>query len=393
MKRNRLLMLMAIILALMFASFFGNVMSYAILYATLVLPFISFLYMLYVYQRFKVYQVIKASIMIKGEEVPYQYMVSNEDFIYYKSINIKFLPGYSKVEVENFQGEVALLPGEKHQRQGRLTCLYRGEYKIGIDAIIIKDLFNLFSLKVPKPSTISARVYPRIIPLHSLRALHFPVDHKNTPLGLKEKASQPDIDLRPFLKGDDKKTVHWKATAKYQELLVRPYMELPQERTCLFLDISKIEKAQGDSVILEDSLLEITLAILNYYGNKRIAAELIFYRDKPYHFPVKSLADFNILYESIALLPFDSDVALGRVMKDYIKSIGNATTIIALTAQFQDSLAQALSEVAHVNVALVLAGDREGEDLQNIKMGLGKTKLISIPLDENIAAVLEKSWD
>ncbi|MCL2864835.1 MAG: DUF58 domain-containing protein [Lachnospiraceae bacterium] len=393
MKKNRILMLLVIIMAFLFAGFFGGAMSYTLLYMVLILPFISFLYLIYVYLRFRLYQEIDATIMVKGEEVKYRYVLSNEDFIFYKSLKIIFLPGYSQVVMDDFQEEVALLPGEKHERQGRLICLYRGEYKVGIDVIVIQDLLNLFALKVKRPSTISARVYPRIIKLNSLAALNFNEDAKNTPLFMGSKKERPDVDMRSYLPGDDLKIVNWKITAKYQELYVRPYTETPQERILIYFDVSRIAYLSEASIMMEDFLLETTLAILYYYARTQVATEVIYYTDSLQHVQIKSLEDFNFFYDTVALLKFNSKVHLGALMAESLRDFSNFRTVLAITADFDASLVSVTAGVTHVNTCIILLGKKEVDALLKIRVRLGKTKLIHLPIHDSIANVLEKSWD
>jgi len=388
MKRNRIIMFIAMISSLLFTSFIGGPLSYALLYAIFLLPVASFIYMLYVYIRFKVYQDIGGATMVKGEEIDYKYILSNEDFIYYKGFKVRFLTDYSTIHVENFQEEISLFPGEKHQRAGRLTCLYRGEYKVGIESVMIKDLLGLFSLTMDRPSTLTARVYPRIPQCTSLSTLDFDEQSKNLPFFTSPKKEILDSEINKYTSGDELKRINWKVSAKHGELYVRNYTEHPKEKILVFLDTSSITEQTGDPIILEDALLETTLAILDVYTQKNIPSEVIYYTEKLEHFQIQSLADFHNFYNTTAIMPFNGKRPFGEVILSCGRAFGGSIKCIAITSVIDSSLIESLSGIPGATTSLILVGEKEKEQLQQIKDQLGKIHFIHIPKSSEIPNIL-----
>ena len=86
---NRLLCVLLIIGTGIYASFYGGNISYAFFYLCILIPIISFLYTLYVYKRFKLYQTIGSRIVVKGDWTDYAFTITNEDFITYRNIKVK----------------------------------------------------------------------------------------------------------------------------------------------------------------------------------------------------------------------------------------------------------------------------------------------------------------
>ena len=389
-SRNRVIMIMIIFGAVSFTSIVGGPFSYAILYGVLMLPIASFLYMVYVFYRFKLFQTIDGSIMIKGQEVDYRYVLANEDYLHYKGLVINFLLDYSKVSVDNFEEKVSLLPREKHEGKGRLTCLYRGEYKVGIESVEVKDLLGLFSIKQGKPSTISARVYPQVIKLSSLAALSFDDDSKMLPFYFSNKNEIPDSESRLYVYGDASKTINWKISAKYNELFVRHYIDVPKEGTIIILDTSVISGDIGDKIVIEDALLEITLAISNYYVAKKMEAELLFYTNKMHHFQVRSKEDFNYFYDTTALMDFNGSVKVEDLIDDYLLGSDHFNTVIFVTALVSKDLIKSMVKVADKNSAIIYVGCCKEDELKRIRQQLNKTKLLWIQPSGDIRKVLEK---
>jgi hypothetical protein len=388
MKRNRIILLIAMISSLIFTSFVGGPLSYALLYTIFLLPVVSFFYMLYVYFRFKVYQSIEGSSVVKGEGINYKYNLTNEDFIYYKGFKISFLLDYSKVIVENFQEEVSLHPGDQHERSGQLTCLYRGDYKVGIESIVIKDLLGLFSMTMDKPSTISARVYPLIVQSPTLSALDFDEDSKTVPFSSTLQKELLDNEMSKYTQGDEPKRVNWKVSAKQNELYVRNYTDNPKEKMLVFLDTLSIIEQIGDRIILEDALLETTLAILNYYTKKNIPSDILYFTDRLHQFNIQSLEDFSHFYNTTALMMFDGKHPLGDLIHSTSANFSNYKKVVAITGVIDESLINSLSMPTGITTCIILVGDREKTHLQDIKNQLGKIHLIHIPKSSEILNVL-----
>ena len=98
MWRNRIFLLLFIILTAVFASFFGGPLPYALFYLSLLLPLISYLYLLYIYNRFRVYQLIDKKTLTKHETVPFRFILANEDLLTYAHIHVTFLDDFSSLE-------------------------------------------------------------------------------------------------------------------------------------------------------------------------------------------------------------------------------------------------------------------------------------------------------
>ena len=390
MKRNRIVMFLAMISSLLFTSFIGGSLSYAFLYTIFLLPLASLFYMIYVYFRFKVYQTIGGTTMVKGQEINYKYNLTNEDFIYYKGLKISFLTDYSTIRVDNFQEEISLFPGEKHERAGKLTCLYRGEYKVGIESVVIKDILGLFSMKMDRPSTLTARVYPRIVECSSLSALGFEENSKKLPFSSSPRNEFLDHEMNKYTHGDELKRVNWKVSAKQQELYVRNYTENPKEKILVFLDTSSISSETEDNIILEDALLETTLAILNYYARKNIPSEVVYYTEKLHQFQIQSLVDFNNFYNTTAIMPFNGKCSLGELISSSRARLGTSQKSIVITGMIDVSLIESFSMTAESNMCLILVGEKEKVKLQQIKNQLRKTHLIHIPKSSEIPEVLSQ---
>ncbi|MDR2531689.1 MAG: DUF58 domain-containing protein [Oscillospiraceae bacterium] len=383
MKRNRLICIGFITAAAVFASFFGGAFSYALFYAGIAVPLTCLIYLFYVYARLKIYQTIESKIVVKGDKIGYEYILSNESAVHFTGIKIEFLSDYSKVDLSENQSEISLAPSLRIEKETSLVCLYRGEYKVGINAVLIKDYLGLFMLRRKNPSVMNIRVYPRVVKLNSLGALNFGDDVKSLPFSVKNGQEQ-DTDLRAFALGDNIRAVNWKVSAKHGGLFTRRKTEPPKERIAVFIDTSPVESEK--KILTEDKILEAALAITDFYLERGIETEVIYLAAVLNRFCINNREDFSRFYDSCLSLSFfrnDADRFLNETAFD------NATVLVLISADCEKFLPALSSLSAFMNTCLILIGNREVGELSALRESLGKTMLVHIPETKTISDVLE----
>lgn len=93
----------------------------------------------------------------------------------------------------------------------------RGDHSIGPARVTVTDALSLLTRATHETNRVSLLVYPRVDPLTPNRAFH----------GLVERAGTPDRQafdsLREYVPGDPLRDVHWKSSAKRDDLVVAEF--------------------------------------------------------------------------------------------------------------------------------------------------------------------------
>jgi uncharacterized protein (DUF58 family) len=128
-------------------------------------------------------------------------------------------------------------PGEECRAAYRFAADRRGMVTVGPLQVQLTDPFGLTRLRLPAAGASELVVYPAIERLSAV-----PLSAGNDPLAGSEhpnalgRGGEDFYALRAYVVGDDLRRVHWPATARHDELMVRQD-ELPwQGRTTLVLD-------------------------------------------------------------------------------------------------------------------------------------------------------------
>lgn len=390
MKRNRFILLFFIILTGVFASFFGGSYVRALFYTTLVIPVVALLYTFYVYIRFKVYQTIESKTVVKGEKTPYQFTLSNEDVIAYTNVNVTFIKNKSSIDNLVLSKSYCLVPKEGIDKLTSITCLYRGEYKVGIKSIVVTDFLNIFRITYPAPSTINMRVLPRVVKLDRLSIIPLDFDMKKSVFSLGNAQENIDIDMRKYSNGDNKKSIHWKASAKKQELFTRKYSDNPKSEIRLIMDLSIAKDDEINRIIIEDKIIETALAITDYFCRKGTPSTLLFDNDEKNLVHINSKSDFNVFYNFCADIKFESEVLVDKLISKSNQFISSGSFCIVITHSVTDELCKACYEALGLgnDVILILINNDKSGDLC-FKLD-SRVNVCQIAYDDEILDVLNK---
>ncbi len=337
MKKNRIIVSLIIIACGVFVSFFGGYISYGLFIGSLLIPILSLMYIFYVYLRCRIYQIIDHKTVVKEEHVPYKFILANEDYISYTHLFVRFRDDFSTVDDMNIDKSYCLLPGDRVEQNTSICCHYRGEYLVGAEYVYIEDYLNLFRVRFEAPSPITVRVLPRIVRLDSLNiGIEVEGRSRNNVIPIAQEV--PDIEIRNYVPGDERKMIHWKSVAKQQKLMTRKYTEDPKTELIVHVDLSRHETSELNRMIIEDKLIETLLAISEYYYRNSIPMTCKFDDNGLKTMHIISKADFDQLFELCTFVRFRSEIGIGRVLSESSRATSSRTANIIITHTISNEL-------------------------------------------------------
>lgn len=348
MIKNRIILIFVIIASGVFASFYGGYVSRGIFYVSLMLPVISFIYMLYVHFRCRVYQLIDHKTIVKEEQVPYRFILANEDIIAYTNVFVSFRSDFSKVDNIQMDKNYSLVPGERIVQNTSICCHYRGDYVVGAEYVYITDYLNLFCIQFEAPSPITVHVLPRVLHLESLRiGVELEGKSRLTPYSSSERVM--DVEVRNYVPGDERKMIHWKSVARQNKLMTRKYTEDPKMEIVLFIDFTRKDCEDLERMIIEDKIIEATLAICDYYYRNDIIVRCLYDMKGIKSTSIMSKSDFDQLFELCTNIYFKAEHKISHILaaSNHIADGQNCNIII--THEMTDELITTTYEKLKLN--------------------------------------------
>lgn len=197
MIRNRIIYVILILLILTVTIYTTDSAAYLMLYSLILLPVVSLIFCLIKKNRCDITQSLSESIIEKGSETK----------LYINDVK-KFKYHIHKGILYNISNDYISVKG-----------IERGKYKVGVKSIGQNDWLNLFRIYKRIDSDLNLEVVPRCIPISGL-----PIDdNSNTGKNGIQQDRSDIIGLSEYHRQESLRDIHWKATVKKGELIVKKY--------------------------------------------------------------------------------------------------------------------------------------------------------------------------
>lgn len=390
MRAHRLLLFLVWLCSLLAISVYGGAVSYGIFFFVSLLPVVSFVYLLCVYSRFRIYQEIESRNIVCRQPMPYYFVLQNSEQYAFAGISARLFGSLSYVEEMPEDVEYELLPGDRYTFRTRLVCKYRGEYEVGVKEIIITDFFRIFRLRYRLPSTIKALVYPRIIQKEELKTI------QDISLYLcresRRNQTEADVTVRDYLPGDALKYIQWKASAREQKLKIRNRVGEEQQGIVLFYDTKRYYAKPEDYLPLENQILELTLA-LGYFFAGRNAGFTVLHsagtqqgsglQSKLCQRSVTGIRDYEAFYQETAKVCFDERIESRELFVQLAMqgNMGESSVVIAILHEIDQMLINVAEELASAGMLLILYVVTDENIEQYVRQGSSRLRIIAVSVN------------
>ena len=297
MIRNRILFIALWILSLVGISFYGGPITYGFFIMMTMIPVLSFGYLLAVRMRFSIYQRLEGKTFVSNNAIPYYFTLQNEDWFAFASVRVFFYADFSTVLDLKDGEEYELLPGDEITRDTTLICRYRGTYKVGIKSVMLTDFLRLFRIRYNNPEPLEVTINPQVYHFTELRSFNLSrILSREYPAG----RTVLDPTVRDYAPGDDRRRIHWKATARTGKLMSRLETGEEQQNISIILSTCRYEKKPADYLPVENRMLEIALALSRFFVSESIPVRAYHREEALAETSVSSNASFAEYYEILS---------------------------------------------------------------------------------------------
>lgn len=348
MKRNRIGYGILLFLSLVYIYFDGGFFPYTLFYIVLMLPIISFIYLVIVYNAFRYGEKINKREYQKGEVLDYTMTIHNGT-----PLHILYFTVYMHMEgqmlIKDMRNEqLTLKPFSQQTFHFNVPILYRGKYKIGISKIEVRDFLNLFCLRYLPEETKLIRVYPRILPLEELEIPYIRLSD-NEYLSQRKNIGHTEIrDIREYIFGDSLKKIHWKLSSKFHKWMIKETNASSEKEFWVMLNLEEIVGEAEEVLKIEDRTIEVLVSLARVFLSTGIALKLCFFRSDQVTLEFSNMNGFEQLYELLSFMPFDQKVSFEEMMRTFIDSIPEKQSVMVFTPVVDENHLDGLQKM-HAN--------------------------------------------
>ena len=214
----------------------------------------------------------------------------------------------------------------------KLPCPHRGVYHVGLDAIVVGDVFGLFTFhRKIRGARQKIEVRPAVTDLPPMQLLSTESDAGIISRSTEDTASPSDT--RNYQMGDPLKRIHWKLSARKRELLVRTYEESAKPDTLIMLDLSPLNILRSQALSLEDVIIEsaASIAVAQLRASNPVRMPLM--AAMPQELSGQSTADTARILDALTRIPFDSPYPFDQVLMLEMRRMQRTGAAVLITSR------------------------------------------------------------
>ena len=308
MRRNRLIYGAVVLVLFTFITLRYSSMTYAAFYAALILPFISFILAWLAKQKINISENLNHNFITKKERVEYKVKIQNRGFIPCFFACLHFDLQHIGLDSDVTEEYFSLKSFGSYDSIVKISGKYRGIYDVGIENAVIYDFLGIFKFKLNYKRELRLTIAPQIIKIPDLELEAISEGEATVKRYLQGKDYSMISELREYQPTDTYKQIHWKATAKRDELISKDPQETDQLATAFFVNNERKQKTLASALAKEDKIMDVVVSAMShcYHLGHRMALQSLtpkYLRTHRTGYP-EFTTDFTRLYHEASILLF-----------------------------------------------------------------------------------------
>jgi uncharacterized protein (DUF58 family) len=275
-------MLIALVILFVF-SFYFPVLSTAPRTGLLVFAFFMLLDIVMLYSSRNPFTVTRhlPERLSNGDQNPVDIKIRNRyRFPVFTTIIDELPEQYQK---RDFKVRASFSPGAEKTISYSIQPAERGNYGFGVVNVFAATPAGLILRRCKCGEETNVACYPSF---HQMRRYQImAISNRLQEIGVKQVRklghSMEFEQIKDYVKGDDIRTVNWKATARRSQLMVNSYADEKSQQIYCIINKGRVMKMPFDGLSLLDHAINATLVLTNVALNKQDKAGLITFSEKP----------------------------------------------------------------------------------------------------------------
>ena len=342
-------------------------MTYMALYGALIFPVLSFVFAIISKRGFSISEKLSVDYISKEQVANYKILVENKSFLPCTSLYTAFSADDIGLKVEPRERYFSISAFGKSELSFQISGLYRGVYEVGIEEISLYDLLGLFKFRQKHEKKLMLTVTPRIFSISAFEGDSVTKEATVSRNYFQGEDYSGISELRKYRPTDGYKKVHWKASAKRNELISKEFQEAEKCTTLFCVDNIYRGKSREEGLKQEDQLMEAVVSVMSHCCRLGNFVSLYYVNGSPMNFTT----DFAPLYREASSLIFKNEGEFEALLNDYMGKRGDATNLFVFTYNVSQKLILILQQLRGSGSSVVLflfepMGDKLVERIESL---------------------------
>jgi len=363
MLRNRITYAAVLSVLFVFIYLREDNMTYAAFYAALILPVFSFVFLQFTRFNIEITEKLSNEIVAKNEEFLYRVKVRNRGFLPCFFIRLSF--DFKNLGLDSTtQNSYFAVGGKNHfEDEIKISGKYRGIYEIGMKEVAMYDFLGIFKAKIKYANTLKLTITPEIKHIPELVTNQIQDGETASKRNLPGQDLTSVTELRPYQNTDSYRQIHWKATAKRNELISKNPQDIEQYATVFFINNYR-NPSKSNSLETEDKMMDAVVSAMAYCQHLGHLISLQYFPAENKDFTT----DFHKLYQEIAVLPFINSQKFPDLINEYLMNGNICENVYIFSQEVDQDLIESMKSfrVLNSNVTLFLFGTASERSLRTL---------------------------
>ena len=187
-----------------------------------------------------------------------------------------------QLQIRDFHLSETMKRGERKSLRYSVRPTRRGLYEFGHLLVFVSTAMGLVQRRIRCGNTYSVKVYPSFLKLRQFELMA--ATDNFTQVGVKRVrrvGNNTDFEqIKDYVKGDDYRTINWKATARRNQLMVNVYQDERSQQVFSIIDKGRLMQQSFLGMTLLDYSINASLVLSYVVVNKHDKAGLVTFSDE-----------------------------------------------------------------------------------------------------------------
>ncbi|HYE84075.1 MAG TPA: DUF58 domain-containing protein [Clostridia bacterium] len=326
---------------LCFSLLFGGSLPFRIFYAMLFMLIISYLYIRIVRSVFDMEIICSETVLSAG---------SSSRVLTKIKFDMPLPVPYIEIRSDAFTAARSHYSGfvrdttwdENIWIEDDIQFCQRGIHSLDNINIKVSDLFHITCFEKNMNTGIKIKVYPLIYKIKPLTLGGIDIYQETADLKSRSEDQHTIRDVRKYREGDSLKKVHWKLSAKQDDLYVKNLDTISGEEIVLFVDMNKKNYTFDDTGIIEESIVDFSSSIVNQMIRKNLSIKVFLNTSPGRYFELEDKPGYNKLMDYLLSQKSDGTLELFQYIYENSYRLHKMNKIAIVVSELDDNLAEAL---------------------------------------------------
>jgi uncharacterized protein (DUF58 family) len=234
-------------------------------------------------------------------------------------------------------------------------CYRRGRYEIGPVTVYFFDPLGLFYLRKTYPLFSELYVYPRRFTIRKFPSLNKgPSPWFNIETCRVSGDDDEVYGVREYRRGDPLKRVHWMATARKRQLIVKEFQRQSFFRATILFDLEKEQNVGLGKECVAEYMIKIVASIATYLTKMGVSLEIVAHAGELVHIPFNRGGDhLESILKFLTIAQAESMISLGELYESCEPFLSQDSSLIVIMTDRDKAALPQMFSMGGKNVALV----------------------------------------